>query len=62
MILDTEAMKREPNPAVKEWLNQMAVETLYLSIIVLDALLFGVVELLNDKRQSKTSAALTRAS
>ena len=62
IILDTnvisEAMKREPNPAVKEWLNKQAVETLYLSTIVLAELLFGVAALPTGKRKSKLTAAL----
>jgi len=62
IILDTnvisEAMKREPNPAVKEWLNNQAVETLYLSTIVLAELLFGVAALPTGKRKSKLTAAL----
>ena len=62
IILDTnvisEAMKRDPNPAVKEWLNKQAVETLYLSTIVLAELLFGVAALATGKRKSKLTAAL----
>ena len=62
IILDTnvisEAMKRDPNPAVKEWLNKQAVETLYLSTIVLAELLFGVAALPTGKRKSKLTAAL----
>ena len=49
IILDTEAMKPDPNPAVKEWLNNQAVETLYLSTIVLAELLFGVAALPTGK-------------
>ena len=49
IILDTnvisEAMKPDPNPAVKAWLNNQTVEILYLSTIVLAELLFGVAVL-----------------
>ena len=51
-------MKREPNPAVKEWVNKQAIETLYLSTIVLAELLFGVAALPTGKRKSKLIAAL----
>ena len=62
IILDTnvisEAMKPDPNPAVKAWLNNQAVETLYLSTIVLAELLFGVAALPTGKHKSKRTAAL----
>lgn len=48
-----EAIKPDPNPAVKEWLNNQAVETLYLPTIVLAELLFGVAALPTGKRKSK---------
>jgi len=41
IILDTnvvsEAMKPEPNPVVRAWLNDQAAETLYLSSVTLGA-------------------------
>ena len=44
IILDTnvvsEAMKPEPNPVVRAWLNDQAAETLYLSSVTLAELLF----------------------
>lgn len=62
IILDTnvisEAMKPDPNPAVKAWLNNQAVETLYLSTIVLAELLFGVAALPTGKRKSRLTTAL----
>lgn len=51
-------MERESNPAVKEWVNKQAFETLYLSTIVLAELLFGVAALPTGKRKSKLIAAL----
>ena len=39
IVLDTnvvsEAMKAEPNPAVRAWLDEQAAETLYLSSVAL---------------------------
>jgi predicted nucleic acid-binding protein len=46
IVLDTnvvsEAMKPEPHPAVRAWLNDQAAETLYLSSVTLAELLFGI--------------------
>ena len=46
IVLDTnvvsEAMKPEPDAAVRAWLNDQAAETLYLSSVTLAELLFGV--------------------
>ena len=62
IILDTnvisEAMKPDPDPRVKQWLNNQAVETLYLSSVVLAELLFGVAALPSGKRKSRLAAAL----
>ncbi len=53
IILDTnvvsEAMKPEPNPAVRAWLNDQAAETLYLSSVTLAELLFGIAALPSGK-------------
>ena len=61
IILDTnvvsEAMKPEPNPVVRAWLNDQAAETLYLSSVTLAELLFGIAALPSGKR--KTMLALT---
>ena len=49
IVLDTnvvsEAMKPEPHPAVRAWLNDQAAETLYLSSVSLAELLFGIAAL-----------------
>lgn len=46
ILLDTnvvsEAMKPEPHPTVRAWLNDQAAETLYLSSVTLAELLFGI--------------------
>lgn len=51
-------MKRDPNPAVKGWLNNQTVETLCFSTIVLAELLCGVAALPTGKRKSKLTAVL----
>jgi len=55
IVLDTnvvsEAMKAEPNPAVRAWLDEQAAETLYLSSVTLAELLFGISALPSGRRQ-----------
>src|SRR5471032_2329916 len=62
ILLDTnvvsEAMKPEPNPAVRAWLNEQATETLYLSSVTLAELLFGVGALPVGKRQDLLAQAV----
>lgn len=62
IVLDTnvvsEAMKPEPHPAVRAWLNDQAAETLYLSSVTLAELLFGIAALPSGKRRDMLSAAL----
>ncbi len=62
IVLDTnvvsEAMKPEPNPAVKAWLNEQSAETLYLSSVTLAELLFGIAVLPNGKRKDMLSEVL----
>ena len=62
IVLDTnvvsEAMKPEPNAVVRAWLNDQAVETLYLSTVTLAELLFGVAALPVGKRKNMLSGAL----
>jgi predicted nucleic acid-binding protein len=62
IILDTnvvsEAMKPKPNPAVRAWLNDQAVETLYLSSITLAELLFGIGVLPASKRKDMLAQTL----
>jgi predicted nucleic acid-binding protein len=62
IVLDTnvvsEAMKPEPNPAVRAWLNNQAAETLYLSSVTLAELLFGIAALPAGKRKEMLAQAL----
>ena len=62
IVLDTnvvsEAMKPQPHPIVRAWLNAQAAETLYLSSVTLAELLFGISTLPNGKRKNMLSEAL----
>lgn len=62
IVLDTnvvsEAMKPEPDPAVRAWLNEQSAETLYLSSVTLAELLFGIAALPNGKRKDMLSETL----
>jgi predicted nucleic acid-binding protein len=62
IVLDTnvvsEAMKPEPHPAVRAWLNDQATETLYLSSVALAELLFGIAALPSGKRKEMLTLAL----
>jgi len=55
IVLDTnvvsEAMKPEPHPAVRAWLNEPAAETLYLSSVTLAELLFGIAAMPSGRRK-----------
>ncbi len=63
IVLDTkvvsEAMKPEPDVAVRAWLNDQAAETLYLSSVTLAELLFGIRALSAGKRKNMLDRALT---
>ena len=62
IVLDTnvvsEAMKPQPHPGVRAWLNAQAVETLYLSSITLAELLFGIAALPAGRRKNVLTHAL----
>jgi predicted nucleic acid-binding protein len=62
IILDTnvvsEAMKPDPHPTVRAWLNDQASETLYLSSVTLAELLFGISALPVGKRKNMLAQAL----
>lgn len=62
IVLDTnivsEAMKPEPDAAVRAWLNAQAAETLYLSSVTLAELLFGIGALPAGKRKNLLDRAL----
>ena len=62
ILLDTnvvsEAMKPEPAPAVRTWLDAQAAETLYLSSVTIAELMFGIGALPKGRRKDKLTAAL----
>ena len=62
ILLDTnvvsEAMRPEPHPAVRNWLNEQSAETLYLSSVTLAELLFGIAALPAGRRKSTLESAL----
>ena len=62
IVLDTsvvsEAMKPEPHPAVRVWLNNQAAETLYLSSVTLAELLFGIGALPAGRRKDMLALTL----
>jgi predicted nucleic acid-binding protein len=62
ILLDTnvvsEAMKPEPDRAVRAWLNEQPAETLYLSSVTLTELLFGIAALPARKRKKMLAQAL----
>lgn len=55
IVLDTnvisEAMKPEPNPAVRTWLNDQVAETLYLASVTLAEMLCGIAVLAAGSRE-----------
>lgn len=63
IILDTnvvsEAMKPEPHPGVREWLNAQSAETLYLTSVTLAELLFGIAALPSGKRKDMLNDTLS---
>ena len=62
IVLDTnvvsEAMKPEPHPAVRTWLNDQATETVYLSSVTVAELLFGIRALPVGKRKDMLAQTL----
>jgi predicted nucleic acid-binding protein len=62
IVLDTnvvsEAMKPEPHPSVRAWLNNQAAGTLFLSSVTLAELLFGIAALPAGKRKDMPAQAL----
>lgn len=62
IVLDTnvvsEAMKPEPTPAVRAWLDAQEAETLYLSSITVAELMFGIGALPRGRRKDRLAAAL----
>lgn len=62
ILLDTnvvsEAMKPEPYPPVRDWLDAQTAETLYLSTVTVAELHFGIGALPKGKRREGLAAAL----
>lgn len=62
IVLDTnvvsEAMKPEPDPAVRDWLDEQAAETLYISSVTVAELLFGIGTMPNGRRKQKLTTTL----
>jgi toxin FitB len=62
ILLDTnvisEAMKPEPDRAVRHWLDEQAAETLYLSSVTIAELMFGIGALPEGRRQDRLTEAL----
>jgi predicted nucleic acid-binding protein len=62
ILLDTnvvsEAMKPEPAPSVRAWLDAQAAETLYLSSVTIAELLFGIGALPDGRRKVRLTAAV----
>ena len=62
IVLDTnvvsEAMKPEPHPGVRAWLNGQAGETLFLSSVTVAELMFGIGALPVGKRKALLAQTL----
>ncbi|QND57857.1 type II toxin-antitoxin system VapC family toxin [Mesorhizobium huakuii] len=62
IVLDTnivsEAMKPEPAPAVRDWLDEQAAETLYLSSVTVAELVFGIGALPDGRRKQNLATTL----
>jgi predicted nucleic acid-binding protein len=62
IVLDTnvisEAMKPEPSPTVRTWLNEQVAETLYLTSVTLAEILFGIAVLQAGRRRNTLTRAL----
>ena len=62
ILLDTnvvsEAMRPEPAPAVRTWLDEQAAETLFLSSVTIAELVFGIGALPRGRRKDRLTAAL----
>jgi predicted nucleic acid-binding protein len=62
ILLDTnvvsEAMKPEPDSAVRHWLDEQAAETLFLCSVTIAELMFGIAALPRGKRKDRLATAL----
>ena len=64
ILLDTnvvsEAIKPEPHPSVRAWIDAQAAETLFLPSITVAELLFGIGALPDGRRKSMLTARIDR--
>ena len=62
IVLDTnvisEAMKPDPDPTVRRWLDDQVAETLHLSSVTIAELMFGIGALRAGKRKDRLIEAL----
>lgn len=62
IVLDTnvvsEAMKPEPDPTVRDWLDEQVAETLFLTSVTVAELLFGIGVLPEGRRKQRFALAL----
>jgi toxin FitB len=62
ILLDTnvvsEAMKPDPDPAVRQWLDEQVAETLFLCSVTIAELMFGIAALPKGKRKDRLTSAL----
>lgn len=62
LLLDTnvvsEAMKPEPDPPVRQWLDAQVADTLFLSSVTIAELTFGIGALPKGKRRDRLATAL----
>jgi len=62
ILLDTNvvsgAMKPEPHPSVRDWLDAQAAETLFLSSVTIAELTFGICAPPKGKRKDRLATAL----
>ena len=62
ILLDTnvisEALRPQPDPSVRDWLDQQAVETLFISSVTVAEMMFGVAALADGQRKDRLAAAL----
>jgi len=62
ILLDTnvvsEAMRPAPDPAIRDWLDAQAAETLFLSSVTIAELMFGIGVLPKGNRRDRLAAAL----
>jgi toxin FitB len=65
MLLDTNvvsgAMKREPHPSARDWLDTRAAETVFLSSVTITRRLFDIGAPPSSERKDRLAAANAKA-